>query len=77
MSRFKDEGSFTHLIFFFPRNYLERPRGDVAVFAWPQLFNKLRVGFGNLPLHAQWIVLIQLICVLVFEEVLRQRRGIA
>lgn len=60
-----------------PINYLERPRGDVAVFAWPQLFNKLCVGSGDLPLHAQWIVLIQLICVLVFEEVLRQWRDIA
>lgn len=62
---------------FIAGSHLERPWGDVAVFARPQLLDKLSVGFGNLPLHAQRVVFIQLVCVLVFEEVLRQWRDIA
>lgn len=61
----------------FPGSHLERPWGDIAVFARPQLLDKLGVGSGNLPLHAQRVVLIQLVRVLVFEEILRQWRDIA
>lgn len=56
--------------------HLERPRGNIAVFSRPDLFDELSVSFGNLPLHAQRVVFIQFIRVLVFEEVLREWRDI-
>lgn len=56
--------------------HLERPWGNIAVFARPNLFDELSVGSGNLPLHAQRVVFIQFIRVLVSEEVLRERRDI-
>lgn len=56
--------------------HFERPRGDVAVFAHPELLDELGVGFGDLALHAQRVVFVQLVRVLVFEEVLRQRRDV-
>lgn len=64
-------------LMFFPSSHLERPWGDIAVFSRPQLLDKLGIGSGNLSFHAQRVVFIQLICVLVFEEVLRQWRNIA
>lgn len=56
----------------YPSIHLERPWRDIAVFARPNLFDKLGIGSGNLPLHAQRVVFIQFICVFVFEEVIRQ-----
>lgn len=58
-------------------DHLKGSRGDVAVLARPQLFDEFGVDSGDLPLHSQRVVLVQLVCVLVFEEVVRQRRSVA
>ncbi len=57
--------------------YLEGARRDVAAFARPQLLDELAVGLGDLALHAQRIVLVQLDLVLVLQEELGERRDVA
>lgn len=58
------------------RTHFERPRGNITVFARPNLFDEIGIGSGDLPLHAQRVVLIQFVRVFVFEEVLREWRDI-
>lgn len=57
--------------------HLKGSRRDVAVLARPQLLDEVSVGPRDLPLHPQRVVLVELVRVLVFEEVVRQRRNIA
>lgn len=58
------------------RLYLEGSWRDVAVFPRPQLLDELGVRLGDLALHSQRIVLVQLLLVLVLQEVLGQRRDV-
>ena len=56
--------------------YLEGPRRDVAELARPALLDELGVDPGDLPLHPQGVVLVQLLCVLILQEVLGERRDV-
>lgn len=52
-------------------------RGHVAAAAEPHLLHQLSVGLGDLAPHSQRILSVDLRLVLVVEEVLGERRGIA
>lgn len=57
--------------------YLEHVGHDGAVVAGPRLLHQVRVGLGDLPLHAQRVAEVELLQVAVFEEVLGELRHVA
>lgn len=52
-------------------------RGHVAAAAEPHLLHQLSVGLGDLAPHSQRVLSVDLRLVLVVEEVLGERRGVA
>lgn len=57
--------------------HFEGARGHVAAAAEPHLLHQVCVGLGDLAPHSQGIFSVDLRLVLVVEEVLGERRGVA
>jgi len=57
--------------------YLEGAGRDVAELARPALLDELGVGAGDLPLHAQRVVLVKLLPILVLQEVVGEWGDVA
>lgn len=57
--------------------HFEGARGHVAAAAEPHLLHQVCVGLGDLAPHSQGVLSVDLRLVLVVEEVLGERRGVA
>lgn len=57
--------------------HFEGARSHVAAAAEPHLLHQISVGLGDLAPHSQRILSVDLHLILIIEEVLGERRGIA